>query len=76
MKLIVVGKLEMVPQGLEEKGGEIGNQIKNWDHPDHSIVKIDQKSEKSPRKLRRLAVIHSSEKPRVQIGVKNSLRVK
>ena len=28
------------PQKLRIKNEEIGNQRKNWDHPDHCIVKI------------------------------------
>ena len=44
------------PTLLGEKPGGIGNQRKNRDHSDYSIVKIGQNTEKSPGDLRRFAV--------------------
>ena len=34
------GVLGAAPKDHEKKTGEIGNQRKNWDHLDHSSVKI------------------------------------
>ena len=39
-----------------EKTGGIGNQKKNQSHPDCSITEIGQNTEKSPEKLKNLAV--------------------
>ena len=44
-----------------ETGG-IGNQRKNRDHLDYSIVEIGQNTEKSPGDLRRLAVTQTPAK--------------
>ena len=51
--------LETVPQ---KKPGRNGNQTKNRDHPDYSIVEIGQNTEKSPEDLMRLAVTWSQVK--------------
>ena len=48
MIIIVVGVLGIVPKGLKKKTEETENQRKNWDHKDHSIVKINKNTEKSP----------------------------
>ena len=64
MILIVVGALRTFPKGLERGIKTVGNQRKNRDHTDLSIVKIDYNTEKSPGDLRRLAV--------TQIPVKNN----
>ena len=47
---IILDVLWAVPKCLEKNEGT-GNQRKNWDHPDHSIVNIDHNSEKSHRDL-------------------------
>ena len=44
------------PQMLKASGG-IGNRRTSGNHPDYSIVKIGQNSEKGPGNLRRLVVI-------------------
>ena len=50
-----------------EKGVRIaGNQRKNQDHSNHSIIKIGQNTEKNPRNLRRLAVIQTLKKDKQQ----------
>ena len=43
-------------QKLSEGTGRTENQRKSRDHPNDSIIKIGQKTEKSPCDLRRLAV--------------------
>ena len=48
------------PQGLVEGTGRVGNRKTNRDHPNYSIVKIDQNTEKSPGNLRGLAVTQTS----------------
>ena len=58
---IGVGSLETVPKGMEKTGGT-GNQKKNRDHPDHSIVKIGWNTKKRSGDLERLAVIHTPAK--------------
>ena len=47
-----------------------GNQRKNWVYPDHSIVKIDKNTEKSPGVLRRLIVTQSPLKDHQQTLVR------
>ena len=55
----------------------LGNQKTKEDHPDNSITKIDQNTEKSPGGLRRLAVTQTSgEKPSDNARVKTSRRCK
>ena len=39
---IVANALGMVPKSLEKKNGGIGNQRKNGDYPDDSIVKTGE----------------------------------
>ena len=46
------------------------------DHPNYSIVEIDQNTKKSPGDLRRLAVTYSRGKPSANAGVKNSQKSK
>ena len=62
---IVIGALGTVPKGLEMRLEEleirketrrIRNQKKSEDHPDSSIVKISQNTQKSTGDLRRLAI--------------------
>ena len=52
---ILVGAQGTVLKGFKKSGGH-GNQRKNRDHPDHSIVEIGYNTEKSPGGLSRLAV--------------------
>ena len=54
--LIVIGALETIPKGLVKRAGRLGNERTSGDHPDCSIIKIGQNTEKSPGVLRRLAV--------------------
>ena len=42
------------PLGIGKKTEGIVNQRKNWDHPKHGIVEINQNFEKSPDDRRRL----------------------
>ena len=53
---VVVCALGMVLEGFEKKTVGIGNQRNNWDHTDHSIVKISKKTLKNLRELRRPTV--------------------
>ena len=48
---VVIGAL-----GIGKGTGRLGNQRTSGDHPNFSIIKIDQNSEKNSRDLRRLAV--------------------
>ena len=59
---ILVGTLGTVPKWFRNTTGGTGDQRENRDHTDHSIVKIDENTEKSPGDLRRLAVTHTSVK--------------
>ena len=52
---VIVGTLGTVSNG-KEKIERIGNQRKNRDHLDHSIVKIGKNIQKSRLDLRRIAV--------------------
>ena len=54
------GRLERPQKSLGKKTGGIGNQRENGDHPNHSIVKIGQNTEKSPGDQKRLAVTYST----------------
>ena len=49
MKVTVIGILGTVTGGF-------GNKRKSGDHPNYSIIKIGQNTEKSPGDLRRLTV--------------------
>ena len=49
---VVIVALEIIPKGA----GRHRNQWTSSDHPDYSIIKIRQNTEKSPGDLRRLAV--------------------
>ena len=42
------------------------------DHSNYNIIENGQNTEKSPGDLRRLAVIHSNERPSAKTDVKNS----
>ena len=68
---IVNGALGTITKGIRE----LGNKRTSRDHPDYSIIKISQNTEKSPGDLRKFAVTqNSSEKPLVNAGVKNFQR--
>ena len=54
--LIVVCTVVLVPQMFGKKYEVVGNQRKNWDHPDQIIVKIGNNIEKSPGDLTKLAI--------------------
>ena len=63
------------PQRIGTGTGRLRNQRTSEDHPDYSIIKIDQKTKKSPGDLRRLAVTQIPvENP--SAGVKNSQKSK
>ena len=49
---VVAGALEMDPKDSAKGTRRIGNQRKNCDYPDHSIVEIGQNSQKKPGDLR------------------------
>ena len=53
---IVVGALGTIPKGLVKKNGRLGNKRKSKDHPDSSIIKIGQYTEKSLWDLMKFAV--------------------
>ena len=44
------------PQKIGKRTGKLGNKRTSRDHPDYSVIKIRQNTEKSPGGLRRLAV--------------------
>ena len=50
------------PQRLGKGAEKVGNGRKSKDHPNYSIIKIDQNTEKSPGNLKRLAVTQTSAK--------------
>ena len=63
MVSIEVGALGTITNGLVKRLKNLQNQRTSRDHPDYSITKICQNTEKSPEDLSRLAVS--------QIPVKN-----
>ncbi len=63
----------MVPQKIGKKTEGIGNQRKNQDHTEHSIVKIGKTTQKTPGDPRICADTQTSP---VKTGVKNSHRGK
>ena len=46
-------------QKISRRTGGLGSKRTSGDHPNNSIIKIGQNTEKSPRDLRRLAVTQS-----------------
>ena len=52
---VVMGVLEAIPKRLGKKSGRFGKQRLSRNHPDYSIIKTGQNTEKSPEDLRRLA---------------------
>ena len=74
---IVVGALGMIHKKIGERTGRLRNQKTCRDHLDYSIIKIGQKTEKSPGDLKKICChSNSSEKPSAYAGVKNSQRSK
>ena len=41
---------------MDKRTGGVGNKRRSRDHPNYSVIKIGQNTEKSPGDLRRLAV--------------------
>ena len=52
----VIGALSRVTNGTEG----LGNKSSRGDHPNDSIIKIDQNTEKNPGDLKRLAVTQTT----------------
>ena len=50
------------PQSIGKGTGRLGNQRTSGEHPNYSIIKIGQNTEKSSGDLRRLAVIQTTMK--------------
>ena len=44
------------PQMIDKRTGRIGNKKTSRDHPNHSVIKIGQNTEKSPVDLKRQTV--------------------
>ena len=59
---IVIGALGTVLKGLVKGTGRFENKRTSGDHPDSSIIKIGQNTEKSLGDLRRLAFTQSAVK--------------
>ena len=57
---IVISALGTDTKKLDIGTGGLGNKRTSGDHPNHSIIKIGQNTEKSSGDLRRLAVIQTS----------------
>ena len=57
--ITIIGAFGTVSEGLYTGTGRLGNKRTNGDHPNCSIIKIGQNTEKSPGDLRRLAVTQS-----------------
>ena len=62
------------PYSIGKRIGRLGYQRTSGDHPDYSIIKIGQNTEKNPGELWRLFISWTSGKPSTDAGVKNSLR--
>ena len=52
----VIGALGTVTKRFGTRTGGLGNKRTSGDHPNYSIIKIGQKTEKSPGDLKRLAL--------------------
>ena len=50
------------PRRIDTRTGGLGNKWTKEDHPNYSIIKFGQNTEKSPGDLRKLAVIQTSVK--------------
>ena len=53
---IVIGTLGTIPRSLVKELEELKKRKSSLGHPNYSIVKLGQNTEKSPGNLRRLAV--------------------
>ena len=74
---IVVGALGTVTKGLVKSIRGLRNKRSSGDHPNYSIVEIDQNTEKSPGDSRRLIVTKTqSEIPSANADVRNSQGIK
>ena len=54
---IVIGALDTVTKGLIKGTVGLENKRTSGDHPNDSIIKIDQNTKKSPGDLRRLKLL-------------------
>ncbi len=61
LKPIVIAKLGIISEKFVKSSGRIRNQRTTGDHPDNSIIKIGQNSEKRQEGSRRLGVTQTSE---------------
>ena len=61
-------------QSLEKGTGRVENRRTCWDHPNYSITKIGQNTEKSSGNLRKCAITDTSERLSVHADVKNFCR--
>ena len=65
------------PQKIGKRTGRLRNQRIRRDHPDYSITKIGQNTEKSPGDLRRFAVTQTAvEEHQLKLGWKTLKKVK
>ena len=56
---VIIGAPKSVPKSLVRWGRNVGNWRKNREHPNDSIVKIDQNTEESPGDLRRFVMTNT-----------------
>ena len=63
------------PQILDKETGRLKNQRTNGDHPDYSIIKSGQNTEKSSEYLRRLVVIQTPVKDHQLTLVRKILKI-
>ena len=61
---VIIGGIGTVSKSLEKDWKNVGNQRKNRDHSEHTIVKIGLTTQKSLGGMRRLAVLQTPEKTR------------
>ena len=70
--IFVIGMLNS-HQRIDKGTGQLGNKRTSEDHPNNSVFKISQNTEKSPGNLQETCChSNSSEKPSANAGVKNS----
>ena len=69
---IVIGAINTVTEGLVKGLEGLGDKRMSGVHPNYSIIKVNQNTEKSPGDLRRLAVTQT---PVKDAEVKNSQEV-
>ena len=73
---IVIGALGTVNKGIGTGMRGLGNKWTSGDHPNYSIIEIDQNTEKSPGDFRRLVTQTPVKNHHLNAGVKNSLTSK